>query len=123
MNQESRAPAEDGMMRCDCDLEAKFGVASKEGPNKGRKFWYVCIDARKTIEGLADASGLAPIAKERSAGSSNGPTTMMMEAGAVPVPARAMEAEHPLLAVGAEAAEVQTSAVPRPAVSLLYSDW
>jgi hypothetical protein len=38
-NQAPKAPAEDGMMRCNCDLEAKFGVASKEGPNKGRKFW------------------------------------------------------------------------------------
>lgn len=48
MNQESRAPADDGMMRCDCDLEAKFGVASKDGPNKGRKFWYVYIHPRET---------------------------------------------------------------------------
>jgi len=38
-DQAPRAAADGDVMRCNCELEAKFGVASKEGPNKGRKFW------------------------------------------------------------------------------------
>ncbi|WWC86943.1 uncharacterized protein L201_001823 [Kwoniella dendrophila CBS 6074] len=63
---ENRGNDED--VRCNCDLEAKFGTVNKEGPNKGRQFWACPNNPRASCKFFQWAD------EDESAGNTAGPS-------------------------------------------------